>query len=63
MNPPVLPVATAGEFRPNQARVIAQERFDDYSPTALYPTRVDPDAFEGFSDGADLEPTALESAA
>jgi len=56
-------VATVEEFARITQNVIAQEGFDDYLPTALYPTRAHIAALEGVPQSADVEAIALEWAA
>jgi hypothetical protein len=56
-------MATVDEFAIITRRVIAKDGFDDYLPTALYPTRKHVVVLEGVPTGVDLEPIAVEWAA
>ena len=54
---------TVDDFAAITRRVIERDGFDDYLPTALYPTRKHVVVLEGVPAGADIEPIALAWAA
>jgi hypothetical protein len=54
---------TVDEFAKITRRVIATDGFDDYLPTALYPSRNHVVVLEGVPEGSDLEPIAVAWAA
>lgn len=53
-------MTTVEEFARITQNVIAEEGFDDYLPTALYPARAHIAALEGVPAGADVEAIALD---
>ena len=54
---------TVDEFAKITRRVIATDGFDDYLPTALYPSRNHVVVLEGVPESSDLEPIAVAWAA
>jgi hypothetical protein len=54
---------TVDEFARLTKKIIARDGFEDYLPTALYPSRRHIVVLEDVPEDADLEPIALEWAA
>jgi hypothetical protein len=52
-------MATLEQFAKITRKVVAEDGFDDYLPTALYPERKHIVVLEGAPEGVDLEPIAI----